>query len=170
MLIQIYGSGTGWYNVTERQKIIAHKIKIQSAKNKLKQIPGIAVLELYEENENPALNECYSVYFSTFGDALEPYSRLPYKSSDEKVCSWIIDTMELKEHREYFYFCGLWSRIRIVDLKGMLSFLWQKDRGFLFAEVDLSRMLECGLDSRDEYHFLIDIWEYKKKDIKEAKI
>lgn len=147
--------------MTERQKIIAHKLTIQSAKNKLKQIPGIAVLELYEENENFALNKCFSEYSSTYNYE-KPYSRLSYKSSEEKVCSCIIDTMGLKEQHNYFYFCNLWSNIKILDLKCAISFLWHKNRGFLFAETDLSRILECGLDSRDEYHFLIDIWKNKK--------
>lgn len=145
--------------MTERQKLIAHKLSIQSAKNKLKRIPGIAVLELYEGIENIALNEWNLIYLSSFGYAQKPYSRLSYKSSEEKVCSWIIDTMNLKEHREYYYFCGLWSKLKIVDLVCAVSFLWQENHGFLFVEADLSRMLECGFDSRDENHFLIDIWE-----------
>ena len=145
--------------MTERQKIIAHKIAIQSAKNKLKRIPGIAVLELYEEDENLALNECYSIYYDSFGYDQKPYSGLSYKSPEEKVCSWIIDTMNLKEHREYYYFCGLWSKIEMVDLVCAVSFLWREDHGFLLVDIDFSRILECGLDSRDEEHFLIDIWE-----------
>ncbi len=148
--------------MTERQKIIAHKLTILSAKNKLKRIPGITVLELYEENENLALNECYSAYSSAYGYAQKPYSRLSYKSPEKKVCDWIIDVMDLKQYCEYYYFCGLWSKIKILDLICAVSFLWREDNGFLFAETDLSRILECGFDSRDEEHFLIDVWENKK--------
>jgi hypothetical protein len=151
------------YGMTERQAIIAHKITVQAAKNKLKRIPGIAVLELYGENENLALNECASRYFSiSCGYDQKPYSRLFYKSPEETVCSWMIDTMNLKEHRAYYYFCGIWSKIELLDLTCAVSFLWREDHGFLFAEADLSRMLECGFDSRDENHFLIDIWENRK--------
>ena len=147
--------------MTERQKTIAHKLAIQSAKNKLKRIPGIDVLELYEEDENLSLNECYLAYSSTYGYDQKPYSKLPYTSSEEKVCSWIIDTMNLKEHHTYYYFCGLWSKIARSDLMCAVSFWWREDKGFLLAEIDLSRILECGFDSRDEYHFLIDVWENK---------
>lgn len=148
--------------MTERQKLIAHKLAIQSAKNKLKQLSGIAASEPFWENENPALKELAEAYLSTFADNPKPYSRLPYKSSEEKIYSWVIDTMELKEHGEYFYCCGLWSRIKILDLKRAVASLWRSEKntaGFLLAETDLSRIMECGLDSRDEYHFLIDIWE-----------
>ena len=148
--------------MTERQKIIARKLAIQSAKNKLKQISGIALLKLFGENENPSLNELCSAYFSTFEYNLEPYSKLPYKSPKEKIFSWIIDTMELREKGEYYLFCGLWSKIKILDLKSAVSSLWRIDEdtvGFLLAETDLSRILECGLDSRDEYHYVIDIFE-----------
>ena len=87
--------------MTERQKLIAQKLAMQSAKNKLKQLSGVAVSELYGENQNPALNELTAAYRATFSDHQEPYSRLPYKSSKEKICSWIIDAMELKEQGEY---------------------------------------------------------------------
>ena len=109
--------------MTERQKIIAYKLAIQSAKNKLKKISGIALLELYGENENSALNALCSAYLSTFEYNLEPYSKLPYKSPKEKIFSWIIDTMELREKGEYYLFCGLWSKIKILDLNSAVSYL-----------------------------------------------
>ncbi len=105
----------------------------------------------------------YRSIFSTFADDPEPYSKLHYKSSEEQIYSWIIDTMELKEQREYYYYCGLWSKIKLLDLKCAVAALWRSEKnvsGFLLAETDLSRVMECGLDSRDEYHFLIDIWTF----------
>lgn len=149
--------------MTERQKLIAQKLAMQSAKNKLKQLSGVAVSELYGENQNPALNELTAAYRATFSDHQESYSRLPYKSSKEKICSWIIDAMELKEQGEYYYYCGLWSKIKLLDIKCAVAALWRSEKnvsGFLLAETDLSRIMECGLDSRDEYHFLIDIWTF----------
>ena len=69
----------------------------------------------------------------------------------------------LNENNEYFFFCGIWCRIKLLDLRLAVPSLWMHDgntRGFLLAETDLSRMLEAGSDSRDEYHYLIDIWDY----------
>lgn len=151
--------------MTERQKRIAQKLAVQSAKNKLKQISGIEVSELYGEGQNPALNELVAAFRSGYSDHQEPYSRLFYKSSKEKIYSWIIDTMELKEQGEYYYHCGLWiwSKIKLLDLKCAVASLWRSEKnvsGFLLAETDLSRIMECGLDSRDECHFLIDIWNF----------
>ena len=71
----------------------------------------------------------------------------------------------LNENNEYFFFCGLWCRIKLLDLRLAVPSLWMHDgntRGFLLAETDLSRMLEAGSDSRDEYHYLIDIWDYNE--------
>ena len=68
----------------------------------------------------------------------------------------------LNENNEYFFFCGIWCRIKLLDLRLAVPSLWMHDgntRGFLLAETDLSRMLEAGSDSRDEYHYLIDIWD-----------
>ena len=73
--------------------------------------------------------------------------------------------VELKENNEYFFFCGIWCRIKLLDLRLAVPSLWMHDgntRGFLLAETDLSRMLEAGSDSRDEYHYLIDIWDYNE--------
>ena len=71
----------------------------------------------------------------------------------------------LNENNEYFFFCGIWCRIKLLDLRLAIPSLWMHDgntRGFLLAETDLSRMLEAGSDSRDEYHYLIDIWDYNE--------
>ena len=71
----------------------------------------------------------------------------------------------LNENNEYFFFCGIWCRIKLLDLRLAVPSLWMHDgntRGFLLAETDLSRMLEAGSDSRDEYHYLIDIWDYNE--------
>ena len=71
----------------------------------------------------------------------------------------------LNENNEYFFFCGIWCRIKLLDLRLAVPSLWMHDgntRGFLLAETNLSRMLETGSDSRDEYHYLIDIWDYNE--------
>ena len=71
----------------------------------------------------------------------------------------------LNENNEYFFFCGIWCRIKLLDLRLAVPSLWMHDgntRGFLLTETDLSRMLEAGSDSRDEYHYLIDIWDYNE--------
>ena len=59
----------------------------------------------------------------------------------------------LNENNEYFFFCGIWCRIKLLDLRLAVPSLWMHDgntRGFLLAETDLSRMLEAGSDSRQE--------------------
>lgn len=152
----------------EQQSLIAHKIAIQSTKNMLKQLTGIDVLKIYENKENQELNKLYSAYCSTYDYNDAPYSKLPYHSSEEKVCQWLIEIMELKKQGEYFFLCGqLWCKIKIIDLDKAVLSLWRynKDsKGFLLAELDFSRIIECGSDSRDEYHYLIDIWErFKNK-------
>lgn len=151
--------------MTERQQLIAYKQAVQAAKSKIKQMPGIEALSSIGLNENPRLNEMFSAYASTYGNDVEPYSRLSFYSPVEMVYSWIAETMGLKEHKEYFFFCGLWCRIKLLDLRLAVPSLWMHDgntRGFLLAETDLSRMLESGSDFRDEYHYLIDIWNYRE--------
>lgn len=151
--------------MTERQKLIAYKQAVQAAKNKLKQMPGIEALSIIGLNENPRLNEMFSAYTSTYGNDVEPYSRLSCSLPVEMVYSWIAETMGLKENNEYFFFCGIWCRIKLLDLRLTVPSLWMHDgntKGFLLAETNLSRMLEASSDSRDEYHYLIDVWNCRE--------
>ena len=152
--------------MTECQKLIAYKQTVQAAKNKLKQMSGISILEILEQNENPGLNEMFSAYTTTFGNDIEPYSKLSYPSPAETFYSWLIGTMELKENDEYYFYCGIWCRIKLLDLRLAIPSLWLHNgntKGFLLAETDSSRMLEAGFDSRDENYYLIDIWNYSEQ-------
>lgn len=151
--------------MTERQKLIEYKQAIQSAKIKLKQMDGIDVLEIFGPNEPDWLNELFRAYSTTYGCDVKPCSKLPCSSSAEAVYSWTIDTMGLRENKEYFFFCGVWSRIKLLDLRLAVPSLWrhgENTRGFLLADAELSRFLEAGADSRDEYNYLIDIWNCEK--------
>lgn len=72
----------------------------------------------------------------------------------------------LKENNEYFFFCGIWCRIKLLDLRLAIPSLWLHNgntKVFLLAETDSSRMLEAGFDSRDENYYLIDIWNYSEQ-------
>jgi hypothetical protein len=151
--------------MSQQEGLLAHKIAIQSTKNMLKQLSGIDVLKIYENNENQELNELYLAYCSRYDYNEEPYSQISYDCSEEEIYQWLIDIMELKQE-EYFFLCNqLWCKIKMIDLYGAVSSLWKSHKntkGFLLAEIDLSRIIDCGSDSRDEYNYLIDIWERQK--------
>lgn len=149
--------------MTERQLLILERKNLLAAKRELMSIAGIQVVEVYEKGENQELNNMYSSYISdVYKKNTMPYSRLAEYVSKAQVYSWVIDTMGLREGQEYFYYCGIWAKIRILNLQIAIQSLCHLDGGiigFLLAEVDLSRMLELASDSRDEYNYLIDIWE-----------
>ncbi len=149
--------------MTERQRLIEEKRNLLAAKRSLMRLNGIRIIEVYEKNENQELNNMYSSYVSDVckKDAV-PYSRLSEKTPEPQIYSWIIDTMGLKEGREYFCYCGVWARIKIFSLQSAVQSLCNFGGGvigFLLAETDLSRILELSSDSRDEYNYLIDIWK-----------
>ncbi|MCI8398940.1 MAG: hypothetical protein HFF90_06015 [Oscillibacter sp.] len=146
--------------MTERQALIARKQAMLRARARLRRMQGIEVVRLYEEDEPEGLRALYAAYCATYAysPALEPSSRLPHGSTESQVCSWLIETMGLKEGGEYFFRCGLWAHIRIQALLPAVESLWS-NYNFLLAETDFSRILEAGFDSRDEDHYLIDIWK-----------
>ena len=147
--------------MTERQALIAHKQTVLRTKARLKQMQGVEVIELFEENEPDALRELYSAYLAysaAYSYCLEPCSRLPHGSSESEICSWLMSEMRLREGYEYFFHYNLWVQLRIQHLYPAVQSLWSGN-GFLLAETDFSRILEAGFDSRDEDHYLIDIWK-----------
>lgn len=146
--------------MTERQALIAHKQTVLRAKARLKQMRGIETVRLYEENAPKALDRLYSAYCAAvYSGSQEPYSRLPCGSPPPEVYAWLIAAMGLREGNEYFFRCGLWARIRIRDLLPAVESLWGDYNNFLLAETDFTRVMEAGFDSRNEDHYLIDIWK-----------
>ena len=145
--------------MTERQKLIAHKRAVFYTKARLQQMTGIEVIRIFEQSEPEELNEIYSAYASfAYSYDFEPYSRLPYGSSEAEIHAWILAVMGLKEGGEYFFRCDLWVQIRIRNPQLAVQSLWHENN-FLLVETNFSRVLEAGFDSRDEDNYLIDIWE-----------
>ena len=151
--------------MTDRQQQIAHKRAIQFAKNTLKQIKGIQVIQLFEQKTPQSLDELYHLYIQeySYDTLLEPCSKLYYQSSPEEICFWIIDTLKIAPHTKYFINYGVWTEIEILDVKTAIQSLWSNfSAGLFLIKTDLSAIWEIGLDSRDEYHYLIDIWKNPK--------
>lgn len=152
--------------MTERQKLIAHKRLMQFVRNWLKQLIGVEVLEVYENNENIELNAMYDAYLPTYRieNGNLPFSKLPFSPVKSEIYAWILQNMRITEQKEYFLYYGVWVKIRILDAPLAVESLWElgKHSGFLLAECDYSHIFEVGADSRDEENYLIDIWAYNR--------
>ena len=150
--------------MTERQQLIAKKLHILSVKKTLGRLSGIDIIGIVDENENNRLSELYSAYTPIMCSyATVPYSKISYKSNEEQVASWIIESMELKENIRYFFKCkGTWVGIKFLNLHEGVNSLWKhQGLGFMLASNDLTQIMEASFDSRDEDNYLIDIWNYK---------
>lgn len=145
----------------ERQQLLTQKRAILAARTRCKQLSGVEIIALLDGEEYPPLSRMYAAYCSYMCNDTVPTSRLPHSAPREQICAWVVATMGLQEGQEYFYLCGggFWAHIRLTDLTlAVPALLGECVEGFLLAEVDLSRMLEVGFDSRDEEHYFIDIW------------
>ena len=154
--------------MTERQKLIAEKQHIMAVKAALKRLCGVEVIQIFENNENPELNDMYSVYQPIMCSYMgKPYSKISYRSSKEEIILWIVSNMNLKEGNIYFFYClGTWVKIKLSDLfEGVWSLFDYSGGscGFLLSDVSMSHMMEVSFDSRDEENYCIDIWKYKNK-------
>ena len=156
----------------EGQRVVAEKRGDLAARTRGKQLSGVEIIALLDGEEIPPLSRMYAAYCSYMCNDTVPTSRLPHSAPREQICAWVVATMGLQEGQEYFYLCGggFWAHIRLTDVTlAVPSLLGECVEGFLLAEVDLSRMLEVGFDSRDEERYLIDIWNRTPPDHVEAR-
>lgn len=152
----------------EKKQLLAEKIKIQQAKNKLKLLEGIQVLVLLEHDENITLHNIFEDYRASMcSQNTAPYSKLSENSSSQKIYSWIISVLHLANGQIYFFWCaGIWTKIKIVEVQTAVANLWHHDKneqgigpvGFLLVDEKFHTIMEVGSDSRDESHYLIDFW------------
>ena len=152
----------------ERKIIIEKKFKILEIKNILKEfnknIKGIEIIKVLEEKEIKKINEIYSEYIKTYNNNSKINTiknKINYKTSESEICKKIIENINIKNNNEYFLYCQnkVWIKIKILDSYNSIKFLFNhQNHQFLLMETNMKKIIEFGLDSRDEYNFIIDIW------------
>lgn len=161
--------------MNDKKQELKNKLKIQKVKNTLKHLKGVEILEIFGDDENTVLNNVLVRYSKMLcGNSVLPHSKISFKASESEIFSWIISKMHLECGQEYFFLCNdIWAKIKIIDLYLAIKDLWEHDIskqgslkigtfGFLLVDAKLRCIMEIGCDSRDEYNYLIDIWDYVK--------
>lgn len=156
--------------MAERRDIISRKIQINRVKQMMSRMEGIEALEMDENGENILLAERYLSYTRAVyaQDGPSPCSRLPHRSSERRIVSWILENMCLDGSQTYFFLCyGIWVKIRFSDLWAGVKSLWEHYgpcvKGFLLSDAEVSRFMEVSADSRDEENYVMDIWNCEKE-------
>lgn len=156
----------------ERIDLLKYKKELQNARNVLKEMSGIEVLEFYEKDTPNRIQILMKKSSRARTSAYEePYSRCKGKDWEE-LYVWIITDMKLQEGQIFYFWCnGFWAKIKITDLRKAVVSLWEHDSyaqtvksgtsyGFLLIDEEMDCIMEVGGDSRDEDNYLMDIRDY----------
>lgn len=144
------------------REILEKKKRLQKVRNTLKEISGIEVLCIYENQ-----------YISKFCGMWERLSELGYcspdkipddkidcKSEDSVIYQWVLDRTNLEDGMTVYLMCrDVWVKVMISDIHKAVKDLWNvigKQNGLTIVNEDLTVLKEFGSDSRDEYNYLYD--------------
>lgn len=147
----------------EKRILLERKKAMQDAKNKLKHIDGqgLDVLDIFEEDTKPALEEIISEYRAThFSSDIPADYKISTDAPQEQIYSWIIEKLQLHEGKEYVLWerSPIWATIKINNVYEAVKSMWiHKHKNFILVDMESKKVLEVGNDSRDEYNYLIDI-------------
>lgn len=153
----------------EKRILLERKKAMQNAKNRFKKInrQGLEILEIFEEDTKPALEEIFSEYCAThFSSDIPADYKISTDVSQEQIYSWIIEKFQLFEGKEYFLLDehSIWATIRIKNVYEAVKSIWNyTNKNFILVDMESKKVLEVGNDSRDEDHYLIDIHAAKGK-------
>ena len=150
----------------EHRQLLEEKLQLQRAKNRLRELRGVTVEALLAKDSAPQLDKLLAEYAHTsYEQNTPPHSRLPLTAEENVIWAWLETELSLETGAMYYYCCeGLWAKLRLLELVPAVSSLWRQETGhgyttgFLLISGDLCWLLEAGSDSRDEAHYLVDIW------------
>lgn len=151
----------------EKRILLERKKAMQDAKNRLQYIndQGLEVLEIFEEDTKPALEEIFSEFRAThFSSDIPADYKISTDVSQEQIYTWIIEKFQLLEGKEYFLLdeYSIWAKIRIKNVYEAVKSMWNhKNKNFILVDMKSKKVMEVGKDSRDEEHYLIDIHAVK---------
>lgn len=161
----------------EKRLLFEKKRDIQMAKNILKVIEGIEVLDIFEMKSNSILAKINCNYNQAQQNSkILPISKLSVNSSLTEICRWIRKSIDIIKNKEYFFCCGgliikVWTKIKIVEADKAVESMWLCDKkinnkgyclGFLLVDFISAQLYEVCFDSSDEYHYLIYNWKENK--------
>ncbi len=144
------------------REILEKKKRLQKVRNVLKEISGITVLGIYENQYIPEFDGIFERlsklgYYSP--DKI-PENSINFKSEDNVIYRWIIDSMKLENGMTvYLLCCDVWVKISFLDVCTAVKDIWNVIGGFTIITEDLTVLKECGSDSRDEYNYLYDEYD-----------
>lgn len=147
------------------REILEKKKRLQKVRNTLKEISGIEVLCIYE---NQYIPKFYGMWerLSELGycspDKI-PDNKIDCKSEDSVIYQWVLERTKLENGMTVYLMCrDVWVKVMISDIHKAVKDLWDvigRQNGITIVNEDLTILKELGSDSRDEYNYLYDEYD-----------
>ncbi len=87
-------------------------------------------------------------------------SSININATESKIWKWVRFHMQMENGAVFYLLCGqFWAKIQITNTEKAVPNLWNFSEftcGFTFLTEDKKTLLDIGLDSRDEFHYLWD--------------
>lgn len=143
------------------KELLEKKIKLQKVKNILKELNGVAVIQIYDEisKYDSILNRLLEAGY--YSDEKQPDSNISADSDESVIYQWIIDCMELRENQKLFLVVNhILVKMQIVNSFEVAESLWNHvhpdSKGITILNEQMTILWEVGNDSRDEQNYLFD--------------
>ncbi|MDE5793018.1 MAG: hypothetical protein K2H66_05790, partial [Oscillospiraceae bacterium] len=134
---------------------------IQKVKNILKELKGIAILKIHDENAKleSILNHLSEIGY--YSQTKQPDSKILANSDELAIYQWIINCMQLKNNEiVYILVKKIWVEIVILDSLQAVKNLWNAidsySKSITMLNASMNLLLEVSNDSRDEENYLFD--------------
>ncbi len=152
-----------------RKQILQQKLAWQASKNKWKNYDknSMQIQEIYEKI--PCLDNIYPIYLQAW-KTMTPTEKIALSIKGEQRYQEIVKKMDLQKNKPY-YVKGIvgWALVVFTDVQAAVKQLWENEPGFLLVDMEAQKIKDVDIDSGDEYHISIYIWNFgqidEKKDL-----
>lgn len=151
------------YDKETRKQILQKKIAWQAVKNHWKILDGngLVVHQIYEQI--PELEVIYQTYLSIW-QTMTPTEKIPISIKGEQRYQEIAKKMHLEIGKQYYVKWDGWVLIELTNVQTAVEQLWNGGEGFLLLDTQIHTIKDVDMDSGDEYHISIYIWDFGQID------
>ncbi|HAJ97707.1 MAG TPA: hypothetical protein DCO72_08230 [Ruminococcus sp.] len=144
------------------RELLQKKLQFQKVKNELVQVNGISVLEILDF-DSFGWNADFLRNIGYTSSTRQPDSLMDVNANETEIFAWVRSKMQIENGAVFYLLCGqFWAEIQIINAEKAIPDLWHGSGltcGFTLLTEDKKTLLDIGLDSRDESHYLWDRYD-----------
>ncbi|MBE6848818.1 MAG: hypothetical protein E7502_02805 [Ruminococcus sp.] len=148
-------------------ELLQKKLRQQKHHRFLQTLTGVRVLceECTDAHLAEILQKLPDVAF--YNNDKLPDDKIPCHTEKAELYHWIIQKMQINEGLHcYLLHDGMWAALLIENSLAAVQSLWESTNGFALLNVEQNILCEVCSDSRDEQHYLFDVYHLGNETMK----